>query len=154
MQRYRTRTPATRQSRILLRFLCAAIGLIWASNFILVRFLALPGSSGQQYYDNTSSPLRVGSRQRSSKLQNWSPSSYSTGVANEDKNSRRRTPVVIVPGSMGSILQARIEKNKRVSASSFCSSSWNSWYNLWLSEWALTFSSCFFENIKMQYLGK
>lgn len=152
--------PPTR----IMRLVCVAIGCIWTSNFMLVTYMVEPPLFVPGQHDslldvrNSNTILRRGS----SRLRSWSPlssssssSSTASSSTSNDKHShqkRRRTPVVIVPGSMGSILQARIEK-KKVSAGFFCSSSWNSWYNLWLSEWALVFSSCFFGNIKMHYLG-
>lgn len=138
MHRYRTQTIRTK-SRIL-KFLCVIIGFIWISNFILMRILV--GSQGQQYDGLMSVKINGKSSIHSS----------SSNVTTNTTNNQARTPIVIVPGSMGSILQARIVK-KKVSAGSFCSSTWNSWYNLWLSEWALVFTSCFFDNIKMNYLG-
>ena len=156
----------------ILRLLCVAIGCIWTGNFILATYylaeplLAVVPGQQDSLLDvhNRNTAVRRGS----SRLLSWtspslSSSSSSSSLSSSTSSStnsnerhshqeRKRTPVVIVPGSMGSILQARIEK-KKVSAGIFCSSSWNSWYNLWLSEWALMFSSCFFDNIKMHYLG-
>jgi lysophospholipase-3 len=61
-----------------------------------------------------------------------------------------RAPLVIIPGAVGSILEAKLDKP--ASASWLCSLK-SDWYTLWISEIAMLAQTCFFENIKLRYLG-
>jgi len=61
-----------------------------------------------------------------------------------------RIPLVIVPGSMGSILEAKLDKPDTVSA--LCSQK-KDWYTLWITQSALIASNCFFDNVYLKYAG-
>lgn len=59
-------------------------------------------------------------------------------------------PVIIIPGAMGSLLEGKLNKKKTVSPICYSQSDWST---LWITESALIASQCFFDNIKMRYLG-
>lgn len=61
------------------------------------------------------------------------------------------TPIVIIPGAMESLLEAKL--NKKTTVSYICSRT-SDWCTLWITESALFASKCFFDDIKMRYLGK
>ena len=60
-----------------------------------------------------------------------------------------RTPIIIIPGSLGSILEAKLDKTH--SEGGMLCSKVSDWYTLWISEGAILAQKCFFDNIKMKY---
>lgn len=65
------------------------------------------------------------------------------------KNKSSKTPVIIVPGGLGSILEAKL--NKEDNGGGMMCSTVSDWYTLWISESAMIAQKCFFDNIKMKY---
>lgn len=134
--------------------------LIWALTFFLLA--RKPAKISPQPYNNVARDLegfdnfinlrRTPTSTKSSKDSNRTSRPDATSDTPSRNTRSNKPPLIIVPGAMGSLLEAKLHKNQTVSR--FCSKETSDWYTLWISESALVASSCFFDNIKMRYVGQ
>ena len=87
-------------------------------------------------------------------VENFSSSVGAKGAHHSDlQESNERAPVIIIPGSLGSILEAKLDKKGSNDNNSWLCAMKSDWYTLWITESAMVAQNCFFDNIKLRYLA-